>query len=132
MAELAADALGSQADLIAEVETEYWRLNGDLEGLERWRDDITDPVRRQAVSRYLDERGEPPSDAALDRFVVYAASDTTFEQVIMYLDRERVSPGTLAVAGRGRIDGEITVAGSGEWRTVDPAGCPDVPLRSGG
>ena len=129
-ADLAADALGSEAELIAEIETEYWRRDGDLGALESWRDDITDPVRRRAVSSYLDERSEPPSDAALERFVVYAASDTMSEQVIMYLDRERISPGTLVVAGRARIDGEMTVAGSGEWRTVDPGGCPDVPLRS--
>ena len=133
-AELAADPRGSEAELIAEIETEYWRRDGDLQALERSRDGITDPVGREAVSSYLDERSEPPSDDALERFVVYAASDTTFEQVIMYLDRrERVSPGTLAVAGRAphrarddRRRQRRVAHGS------DPDGCPDVPLRSAG
>ena len=123
---------GADAELIAEVETEYWQRDGDLGALQRWRDDITDPVRRQAVSRYLDERSEPPSDDALDRFVVYSADLTLSEQVVIYLDRELLSPATGPLAGRARIDGEMTVAGSGEWRTVDPDRCVDVPLRSGG
>ena len=84
------------------------------------------------IARYLDERSEPPSDDALNRFVVYAADLTLSEQVVVYLDRELLSPATGPLAARSRIDGEMTVAGSGEWRTVDPDRCVDVPLRSGG
>ena len=45
-AELAADAQGADADLIAAVENAYWERDGDLAALEQWRDDIADPVRR--------------------------------------------------------------------------------------
>lgn len=123
------DGRRGDAALIADVEHAYWRLGADVDALADWANGLTDDDVAEEVRGYLEERQQPPSAAAADRFVVYAMNPTTFEQEVVYLDTARIDPEMLKRPASEGFDNDLLVAGEEAMRRLDLSDCRDLAER---
>jgi hypothetical protein len=80
------------------------------------------------LGQYLLAIEEPPSDGASERFVVYAVSESTTEQLIYFVDLQRIDRAAInrfADQFRIEIGATVSVAGSPEPVPVDRHECDD-------
>jgi hypothetical protein len=86
---------------------------------------LRDRYATAELERYLDAVSEPPSDRARERFVVYAVSETIWEQFIVFIDLDNVDRAAInrfdALFGIGKD--EILVAGRPAFGPVSNTDC---------
>jgi hypothetical protein len=89
---------------------------------------LRDRYATAELERYLDALSEPPSDRARERFVVYAVSETIWDQFIMFIDLDNVDRAAInrfdALFGIG--EDEILVAGQPAFGPVSNTDCAEL------
>lgn len=116
-------------DLVAAVESErIGRKPGSTVSVASLPDWVIREFGVVPLEQYLAAIKEPPSEGASERFVVYAVSESTTEQLIYFVDLQRLDRAAInrfADEFRIEIGATVSVAGSPERVPVDRHECDD-------
>ncbi len=117
------------ADLVAAVESErVSREPGSTVSVASLSEWVIREFGVAPLEQYLLAIKEPPSEGASERFVVYAVSESTTEQLIYFVDLQRLDRAAInrfADQFRIEIGATVSVAGSTEPVPVDRHDCDD-------